>query len=116
MKNAHLEALGNSQNNPGTRWNLAVQLPLVNSTIQYNPGRVRNFPRGFQATVQNKLGTKFSRAKKPQWEIPPPLLYHKPPPPPNLKVGGTFGVGCKKLHTQCESKERASCKVCYESP
>ena len=33
MKNAHLEALGNSQNNPGTGWNSAVQLPLVNSTI-----------------------------------------------------------------------------------
>ena len=66
MKNAHLDALGNSQNNPGTRWNLAVQLP-----------RVRNLPRDFQATVRNKLGAKFSRAKKPQCEIPPPCINSK---------------------------------------
>ena len=83
MKNAQLEALGNSQNNPGTCWNLAVQLPLANSTIL---GRVRNFPQDFQATVRNKLGAKFSCAKKPLCEAPPPpppCTSLPPPPPPS---------------------------------
>ena len=48
VKNAMLEAPGNSQNNPGTRWNLAVQsrnCSVVNSTIlewcEISPGIFR---------------------------------------------------------------------------
>ena len=42
-------------------------------TKQYNPGRVRNFPLNFQATVRNKPGAQFSRAKNSRCKIPPPL-------------------------------------------
>ena len=64
---------------PGSSWKFAKQswnlLEFGSATTtskQYNPGRVRNFPRHFQATVRNKVGVKFSRAKKAQCEIPPP--------------------------------------------
>ena len=36
---------------------------------------VRNFPLNFQATVRNKPGAKFSRAKNSSCKIPPPPLY-----------------------------------------
>ena len=87
VKNAILEAPGSSQNNPGTSWNLAVQGSArqeLLSSKQYNSGRVRNFLRDFQATVRNKPGAKFSRAKNSRSETPPPpyitccsrLLYY----------------------------------------
>ena len=55
-------------------WNLLEFGSATTISKQYNPGRVRNFPRDFQATVRNKLGAKFSPAKQPLCEIPPPPL------------------------------------------
>ena len=37
--------------------------------------KVRNFPLNFQATVRNKSGAKFSRAKNSRCEIFPPPVH-----------------------------------------
>ena len=50
VKNAIVEAPGNFQNNLCPRWNLAVQARNC-SVANNNSGKVRNFPRDFQATV-----------------------------------------------------------------
>ena len=72
------EAPESEECNPGSSWNFAKQswnppefgtaMHVMPSNKQYNPGKVRNFPRDFQATVQNKSGAKFSRAKNPWCE------------------------------------------------
>ena len=68
--------------NPGSSWKFAKQswnslefsaTQEVPSSKQYNPGRVRNFPRDFQATVRNKPGAKLSHAKNSWCEKFPPL-------------------------------------------
>ena len=80
MKNAHLEALGNSQNNPGTHWNLAVQLPLVNSTILEGCEISRGI---FRPLCEIKLVRNFLVRKKPSANPPPPpVVIFQPKPNP----------------------------------
>ena len=69
MKNVQLEALGNSQNNPGTRWNLAVQLALANSTILEGCEMSRGIVRPLCEI--NSLRN-FLVRKNPCAKIPPP--------------------------------------------
>ena len=70
MKNAHLEALGNSQNNPRTRWNLAVQLPLANSTILEGCEISRGI---FRPLCEINSVRIFPVRKNPSAKIPPPF-------------------------------------------
>ena len=66
VKNAILKAPGNSQNNPGTHWNLAVQCrncPADHSTILEGCEISRGIFRPL---------AKFSRAKNSRCEPPPP--------------------------------------------
>ena len=72
VKNAILEAPGNSQKKSWNPLQIGSATQGLPSSKQYNPGRVRNFLRDFQATVRNKPGAKFSRARNSQCEPPPP--------------------------------------------
>ena len=92
VKNAILEAPGNSQNNPGTRWNLAVQgrnCSVVNSTIlegcEISRGIFRPLCEIYP--VQNLLVQKIPGANNP------------PPPPCNiaLLIGDRWGQALLQL-------------------
>ena len=76
VKNATLEAPGNSQNNHGTRWNLAVQrrnCPVVNNTILEGCKISRGIFRPLCEInpVRNFLARKLPVAKS----SPPPCSY-----------------------------------------
>ena len=90
MKNAHLEALGNSQNNPGPHWNLAVQLPLVNSTILEGCEISRGIFRPLCEinSVRNFLVRKTPVRKSP----PPPVVQETDFPADSLSCKTTRPV------------------------
>ena len=75
MKNAHLEAPGNSQNNPGTRWNLAVQCrncPVVNNTILEGCEISCGI---FRPLCEINARQNFLVRKNPSAKSPPPLVF-----------------------------------------
>ena len=77
VKNAILEAPGNSRNNPGTRWNLAVQrrnCPVVNSTILEGCEISRGI---FRPPCEINPVRNF-RAKNSLCEPPPPPVLFQP--------------------------------------
>ena len=75
MKNAQLEALGNSQSNPGTGWNLAVQLPLANSTILEGCEISRGI---FRPPCEINSVRNFLVRKNPCAKVPPPPPCRRP--------------------------------------
>ena len=72
MENAHLEAPGNSQNNPGTRWNLTVQrrnCVVVNNTILEGCEISRGI---FRPLCEINSVRNFLMRKNPSAKSPPP--------------------------------------------
>ena len=110
MKNAHLEALGNSQNNPRTRWNLAVQLPLANSTIMEGCEISRRIFRPLCEikSVQNFLCEKTLVRNPPPYMFPPKSPQARPLETP-LELGDPNCPSSRKLQTTFPSHNNTSC-------
>ena len=64
--------------------------------------KVRHFPLNFQATVRNKPGAKFSRAKNSPCN---------PPPPPCMSVCYAIRLGSCRLLPVCARFQEAACRM-----
>ena len=110
VKNAILEAPGNSQNNPGTHWNLAVQrrnCPAENSTILEGCEISRGI---FRPLCEINLVRNFLERKIPGAKPPPPPLYINSPHPhhcsstvPRMYHGNSSGAWNGSPQQKCDS-------------